>query len=321
MNNYVEPQPIEPYQAPVPQQPVEKAPRKTKGRSKLLFYFVFAILILGSALVIGYIAAYSSDNKTEDTNSKDSQTEDNSNNTITKPDSYTTDTKNSGQSDDTKVATDSTVTIDSPKQNAIVNGEINIEGTSLSNKKELEVRVYDFNKKLLGKKTVTNYVQVDDKYNWGETLFLSDGPSEKIGTLKVFEIVNLNTETLLATIPIKFQILEDVEQNHLKVLSPQTNQLVSQSDVLFLGSMANVFEATLNIRLTDELGNILYSGPLTATGSGDIYSGEFVEFNQTIKAESIQLPKTSKGKWEIFEISAKDGSEIPYLEIPVDFIE
>ena len=98
----------------------------------------------------------------------------------------------------------------------------------------------------------------------------------------------------------------------IQVKSPQKNATI-KSSVLISGK-ANVYEANVRIRISDDNKNILANDFITAGGWMDkLYSFE--------KEIDYKMPQTEKGLIEIFEESAKDGSEIYKVETPVIFEE
>ena len=98
----------------------------------------------------------------------------------------------------------------------------------------------------------------------------------------------------------------------IQVKSPQKNATI-KSSVLISGK-ANVYEANVRIRISDNNKNILADDFITADGWMDkLYSFE--------KEISYKTPQTKNGLIEIFEESAKDGSEIYKVEVPVVFEE
>lgn len=92
------------------------------------------------------------------------------------------------------------------------------------------------------------------------------------------------------------------------VTAPDAGQKVASP--LNLQGSALVFEATVNYRLRDDDGNILAEG-FTMADTSDSFRGDFdvsISFNPTA---------AGKGQLEVFAISAKDGSEINKVIIPV----
>jgi len=101
------------------------------------------------------------------------------------------------------------------------------------------------------------------------------------------------------------------ENDSIKIAKPRPRQYIS-SPLVVLGE-ANVFEATYNYRLKDASNNIL------AEGFG-MTAGAF-EMNPFREELSFLNPGSGEGLLEVFEISAKDGSEQHKISIPVFFTE
>jgi spore germination protein GerM len=73
---------------------------------------------------------------------------------------------------------------------------------------------------------------------------------------------------------------------------------------------ANVFEATVSIRLLDDDGNILFEGFTTATCG----TGCRGDYSKRIR---FDIDHQQPGTIEVFEVSAKDGSETNKVTVPV----
>jgi len=98
--------------------------------------------------------------------------------------------------------------------------------------------------------------------------------------------------------------------NFIQVKSPQKNTVV-KNPVLISGK-ANVDEANVRIKITDANENILADTFITADGWMD-------KLHPFKKEINYKTPQTENGLIEIFEESARDGSEIYKVEIPVVF--
>lgn len=100
---------------------------------------------------------------------------------------------------------------------------------------------------------------------------------------------------------------------NIKVFNPKEGEEVGLP--LKVKGEARVFEDTVNIRLKEKTGEILVED-ITMTQSQEI--GQFGPFEKEL---SYPLPKTNEGVLEVFQISAKDGSEIDKVIIPIKFKE
>lgn len=97
----------------------------------------------------------------------------------------------------------------------------------------------------------------------------------------------------------------------LEVTSPTPNTEI-QSPVVVSGK-SNFFEATTSIKIKDDNGNILADTFTQAGGYTELYP-----FSAEV---TYTQPSAQTGVVEVFEVSAKDGSEINKISIPVKFKE
>ena len=84
------------------------------------------------------------------------------------------------------------------------------------------------------------------------------------------------------------------------------------SSPLRVTGTANTFEATLNLRVVDESGDVLYDDFATATSG----TGTRGTFDETIE---FTVTRPGIGALIVFEHSARDGSQINIVEIPLEF--
>jgi len=103
---------------------------------------------------------------------------------------------------------------------------------------------------------------------------------------------------------------EDSEKN-ISVSSPQKGEELSLP--FSIKGQARVFENTVNFKLKDKEDNILYEG-FDMAQSPDM--GQFGPFEKEI-SYLYQKPATAEVIIEVFEFSAKDGSVINLVSLPV----
>jgi len=103
-----------------------------------------------------------------------------------------------------------------------------------------------------------------------------------------------------------------VEEANIVVFGPKENAKISSP--FDVEGKARVFENVVSIKLTDKGGKILFQG-VTDANSPDV--GQFGLFQEEITYKTNQ----SEGTLEVFEASAKDGSEINKVSIPVKFVQ
>ena len=101
------------------------------------------------------------------------------------------------------------------------------------------------------------------------------------------------------------------DSGNIRVYEPDANDTVSLP--LVIEGEARVFEAAYNYRLLDEDGTVLVARYGTAEAED---TGEFGTFS--VRA-SYPEPQGETGTLEVFALSAKDGSEIDMVSIPVKF--
>jgi hypothetical protein len=109
----------------------------------------------------------------------------------------------------------------------------------------------------------------------------------------------------------KVQALDNVDGTNIIVDAPKANESIGLP--LFIKGKARVFENTVSYRIKDSEGTVLLENYTTAN-SPDM--GQFGPFEASV---NYLEPKGDKGTVEVFEYSAKDGSEINKVEIPVVF--
>ncbi|OGL66081.1 hypothetical protein A3B21_00740 [Candidatus Uhrbacteria bacterium RIFCSPLOWO2_01_FULL_47_24] len=101
------------------------------------------------------------------------------------------------------------------------------------------------------------------------------------------------------------------ESGNISVRAPQPNDLITSP--LVVEGMERTFEQNVVIRLRDGKGNELVKIAVTGTAPDLGIHGPY-------RAELIfEKPKTSTGTLEVFQGSAKDGSEIDKVTISLRF--
>jgi hypothetical protein len=105
-------------------------------------------------------------------------------------------------------------------------------------------------------------------------------------------------------------ITPSASQN-IEVVSPLNGDIVKPGFVV--KGNARTFESTVNIRLLDISGNVLAE---TSTIANPPNTGDFGPFEKEIDYQTDE----NQGTLEIYQYSAKDGSEIDKVEIPLSLI-
>ncbi len=113
---------------------------------------------------------------------------------------------------------------------------------------------------------------------------------------------------------------ETVEEAIAKVITKNKNAEVTSptpyekiSNPVTVKGKANFFEANVIIRITDNDGQVLASTYTLAEGTMKLYP-----FSKEI---AYKKPSSKGGIIEVFEESAKDGTEINKITIPVEFAD
>lgn len=119
------------------------------------------------------------------------------------------------------------------------------------------------------------------------------------------------TPTLLPETPTVMISPEDQQSEaNIIVTSPSKQQSISGNTITIRGK-ARVFENVLNYRVTNENGVLVEKGNLTAN-SPDV--GQYGIFEKTVTLKKGYIGGITV---EVFSYSAKDGSEINLVTIPV----
>ncbi len=99
---------------------------------------------------------------------------------------------------------------------------------------------------------------------------------------------------------------------NIHVFTPQPDDEVGLP--LVIKGEARTFEAAFSYRIKNSVGKVLVEGHSMTTGTADLPA--FRPFEVTVNYPD---PKTASGSVEVFEFSAKDGSEINKVIVPVRF--
>lgn len=100
------------------------------------------------------------------------------------------------------------------------------------------------------------------------------------------------------------------ESDNIKVTSPRPNERVSFTFVI--SGQARVFENVVSFRVKDKAGTVLVTGTAYANSPD---TGQFGEFSKQVTVTTT----SSSGTVEVFQASARDGSDQDLVTIPVLF--
>ncbi len=95
------------------------------------------------------------------------------------------------------------------------------------------------------------------------------------------------------------------------VNGPDANEIISSPAIVT--GFARTFENAFTIRIKDSSGRIIKEVPAMVSG------GEMGNFNPFSVGVVFSRPSSDTGTIEVFEYSAKDGSEINKVVIPIRF--
>lgn len=102
---------------------------------------------------------------------------------------------------------------------------------------------------------------------------------------------------------------------NITVTSPKANDQISQ--LFTVTGRARVFENVVMIRLKDKLSGQIYGEIPATTNAQDM--GQYGDFSAGIQLSDPNLRVGAEFVVEVFQYSAKDGSEIDKVSIPVTF--
>lgn len=101
---------------------------------------------------------------------------------------------------------------------------------------------------------------------------------------------------------------------NITVSSPRANDTVSLP--IRITGTARVFENQLNYRIRDADGTILTEGSTYANSPDTGMYGPFI-----INVSAMDAPQGTRGTIEVFDYSAKDGSQIDTVSVPIQFAQ
>lgn len=265
------------------------SPRDKNSTITLVLIGIVIILCLGFIVVIiGYVGLTTGTNNPSNTTNSVS-------NTTNTP---------------SLVAQDPLVTIENPKENDIVNGEITIDGFATYHFSNLKIEIYDNQNNKLGSSTVSISSVSDSTIAWQSKVDIVQSPETNVG-----KIVVLSEEPEFSTSTnVNFEAYSDVPEN-LIVYAPIQNQLMLGNSLLVRGEVKGLFEGTLQLRLKDSAENVIYDDFFTIADQYNVMQ----EFNFSIDINDLGTAEGGNGVWEFYYLSAVDGSEVILQSIPVRF--
>lgn len=135
-------------------------------------------------------------------------------------------------------------------------------------------------------------------------------PATTAGPTPTTTAAPVTTTTTTAPVTTTTTTPDPIKRDLIEVRSPTAGDVVTSP--LVVTGESNTFEATVSYRLSAG-GTVLEEGFITGGGSGEWAPFEItIEFENTCCTEMLL---------EVFENSAKDGSEINKVTIPLTFPE
>jgi nucleoid-associated protein YgaU len=95
----------------------------------------------------------------------------------------------------------------------------------------------------------------------------------------------------------------------ISIRQPKANDIVDNP--IIICGISTAFEGTIQVRIRDGQGKEIYRKFFNAGGGNGIFG------NLNIELLLEKMPKTAMATLEVFESSAKDGSEISKVVIPI----
>lgn len=261
-------------------------PRDKNSTLTLVLIGVVIILCLGFIVVVmGYIGL------TSNTNSNTTnQTTENDNNSL--------------------VATEPNITIESPIEESIVNGIIEVSGTATYHFTNITVEAFDELNNRLGTASVTISSVADSVTVWKTNLELIKSPRTSSGRI----VVSASEPEFEKSINIEFESSSQTPGT-LIIYSPIPKQTLLGESLYIKGEAKGLFEGVLNIRIKDSNNSEIFTDSFTIPDQ----LIEFREFEYTVNIENLSSVETDSGEIEFYFNSAMDGSEVILQTIPINF--
>ncbi|MEP6476292.1 MAG: Gmad2 immunoglobulin-like domain-containing protein [Actinomycetota bacterium] len=197
------------------------------------------------------------------------------------------------------------IAVTAPARNATVTSPVTISGTADVFEATVSIRILDEAGNVLAETFTTATCGTGCRGD-----YTIDVPfavhAEQPGVIQVYEVSAMDGSRI-NTVRIPVTLVPD-RVGAIEVLTPQPNTAVT-SPVTVSGT-ADVFEAVVSIRIIDEMNNVIAETSTMATcGSG--CRGDYSEPVRFV------VDREQVGRIVVFEYSAKDGSMINVVRIPV----
>lgn len=214
------------------------------------------------------------------------------------------------------IGTQGTFSIELPRDNDLVNGEIKVHFKYAGQIDALKVAIYDDNDVLLGSSD-QQLDEVSSESLKQINLDIEKSATSKSGYIRLIPVYSNNELADLAKeVKVNFLTLEAGDK--IKLYAPILRQVISKTkpELTLNGEMHNFFEGVMNYRLVSSAGNVFKQGSVQA--GGDNYA-DFVLFQEQLLLEPFPSNTSDNGRLELYEVSMQDGSEKVLLSVPLRF--
>jgi nitrite reductase/ring-hydroxylating ferredoxin subunit len=201
------------------------------------------------------------------------------------------------------------IEVSAPQSGDIVSSTVTIAGTADVTEGNVRIRILDGEGDMLADTFTTATCSLGCRGDFSDDVkFHVDHVQD--GTIQVFEeSMEDGSVTKLVEIPVT--LAPKPSNSAITVTTPSPGDEVSSS--FTIAGTADVFEATVSIRILDEKGNVLVDTTTMATCG----TGCTGDFSATV---SYSVDRKQIGTIQVFEVSTKDSSAVNVVEIPVTLL-
>ncbi|CAG1021866.1 hypothetical protein DOJK_01294 [Patescibacteria group bacterium] len=203
------------------------------------------------------------------------------------------------------------ITVETPSENAQLNGEVLVTGTASGDITLLKVELFDMHDNRLALGNVPISVMDGAENTWQTQLDVITSPLSAEGRI----VVTSENPNFTKQIDIVFESYTD-SPDYLTIFAPLKNQVILSDNITVHGEAKGLFEGTLNLRLIDEVGNTVYEDAITIPDQEEA----FKEFTYELSIPGLSSAIGEIGIWEFYYVSAIDGQDVILQTIPVRFL-
>jgi immunoglobulin-like protein involved in spore germination len=201
------------------------------------------------------------------------------------------------------------IEVTTPSEGDIVSSPVTIAGTADVFEGTVSIRILGEDGRVLADTFTTATCSIGCRGDYSEDVAFKVKDVEQ-GTIQVFSASAETNGGMLHLVEIPVILAPKTSNASITVTSPAPGDVITDGNLMISGT-ADVFEATVSYRLVLEDGSVLRKGTLQATcGTG--CRGDF-----TILFTDTFVSRRQVAVLQVFEASAKDGSPINVVEIPI----